>query len=79
MILFHCTTPKKLERYKNTGCILSPVRAWKFLNSAKAWNKRTGRTIILKFEVDEAYPLPDHKPMGHAYWADENIREWQII
>lgn len=28
MIVFHVTTLKKLEKYKKTGAILPPVRAW---------------------------------------------------
>lgn len=79
MKLYHCTTPKKLKRYKNTGCILSPVRAWRYINSAKNWCKKTGRTIILEFDVKEYYPLPDHKPLGHAYWTPEYIRNWNLI
>jgi hypothetical protein len=78
-VLYHCTTPKKLARYKATGCILAPVRGWIVLESAKAWCKQTGRTIILKFEVSESHPLPDHKPRGHAYWTPELVRNWEII
>ena len=79
MILYHCTTPKKLDRYKKTGCILSPVRGWKYINSAKNWCKKTGRSIILKIETGTAYPLPDHQPRGHAFWIDDNIRNYKAI
>lgn len=48
MKIYHCTTPKKLERYKATGCILPPVRGWKYLNSAKQWGKRVGIKNYLK-------------------------------
>ncbi len=79
MIGYHVTTPKKLERYKATGVILSPVRFWIFKDSASTWMKKTGRTIILKINVDKAYPLPDHQPRGHAYWTPEIIRKWEIV
>ena len=79
MILYHCTTDKKLKRYKDTGAILSPVRGWKFIESAKKWSIKTGRNIILKIDCDTAFPLPDHKPRGHAYWTDQNIRNYEII
>ena len=79
MKIYHCTTPKKMERYKNTGCILSPVRGWKYLRSAENWCKKTGRTIILEMEIGTAYPPPDHKPLFHSYWADENVKEYQIV
>jgi hypothetical protein len=78
MIGYHVTTPKKLERYKATGVILSPVRFWAFENSAMAWANKTGRTIILKIEAYEPYPLPDHKPFGHAFWNHGDIDKWEI-
>ena len=79
MMGYHVTTPRKLERYHKTGCILSPVRFWKYLSSAEAWAKRTGRTKILRIDVRVAHPLPDHKPRGHAYWTDECVRGWWPI
>ena len=76
---YHVTTPKKLERYKATGCILPPVRFWLFRNSAEAWAKKTGRTVILEIPVKVAYPLPDHKPTGHAAWTPEMVRKWAVV
>ena len=76
MIGYHVTTPKKLARYLGTGAILPPVRFWRYKDSAIAWGRRTGRTIILQIETDEAYPMPDHKPSGHAWWTPQFIREW---
>lgn len=75
MIGYHVTTPKKLERYQQTGGILAPVRFWPNEYLAKEWMKRTGRNIILKINCNEAYPLPMRKP---AYWTREFIREWEI-
>jgi|WetSurMetagenome_2_1015567.scaffolds.fasta_scaffold03341_13 hypothetical protein len=79
MILYHCTTEKKLQKYKHTGCILMPVRGWAYLESAKNWNKKTGRTIILKIICNLAYPLSDHRPLYHSYWTPENIKKWEVI
>lgn len=79
MILYHCTTKSKIERYEKTGAIIPPVRSWKWINSAKEWNKKTGRNIILEIECNESYPLPDHKPLYHSYWTPEYIRSWKII
>ena len=79
MKLYHCTTEKKLKRYKATGCILSPVRGWIYLNSAKEWCKKTGRNIILEIDAEKSYPLPDHRPLGHAHWVDENIRQYKVL
>lgn len=79
MILYHCTTNKKLQRYLNTGYIISPVRGWSYIESAEKWCKHTGRNIILKIECDIAYPLPDHKPLYHSFWTPENIYKWEIL
>lgn len=79
MILYHCTNKKKLQQYKDTGCILMPVRGWRYLSSAENWCKHTLRDIILKIECDVAYPLPDHKPMFHSYWTPENIYKYEVI
>lgn len=79
MIGYHVTTPKKIARYMSTGAILPPVRFWKWEGSALAWAKKTGRTVILRIEVDEAYPLPDHAPRGHAYWTPELVRGWARV
>jgi hypothetical protein len=79
MILYHCTTDRKYKRYQQTGHIIMPVRGWNNLESAKKWNKHTGRNIILKLKCEVAYPLPDHKPMFHSYWTPENIYVWDII
>ncbi len=76
MKLWHATTPKKFARYQVTGGILPPVRGWAFPDSATAWARRTGRSIILEIDVPSAYPLPDHKPRGHGYWHDGIVREW---
>lgn len=81
MTLWHCTTPKKLARYQSTGGILPPVRGWAFEASARAWCKRTGRTIVLRIEVEDAkaHPLPDHQPRGHGFWADQIVRTWEAV
>ena len=76
---YHVTTPKKLSRYEETGCILEPVRFWSNVDSAKRWGRRAGRGIVLKIEVQRAWPLPDHKPRGAAWWTDESVRTWQEV
>lgn len=76
MKAYHVTTDKKIERYKQTGCILSPVRFWPNLYTANRWAKKTGRNRIVTFEVENSYPLPDHKP---ARWTLEFIKEYEII
>lgn len=48
---WHCTTPKKMQRYLKTGSILPPVRAWENYNDAIAWSFKTGRQIILRVKL----------------------------
>ena len=79
MIGFHCTTPKKLERYMATKGILPPVRFWIFKNSAKAWMEKTGRSILLQIECEKYFPLPDHHPRGHAFWTPNIIVKFSQI
>lgn len=75
-LVYHVTTPKKLQRYKNTKAILPPVRFWPNLQTALRWAKRTNRTVIISFLRPKiAYPLPDHKP---ALWSPNLIREYKI-
>ena len=76
MIGYHVTTPRKLQRYKKTGCILPPVRFWPNEYTAHKWAKKTLRSIILKIEVDQYYPLPDHRP---ACWTPHHINSWEIL
>jgi len=74
---YHCTTEKKLARYKRTGCILPPVRFWTTLYSAKKWLKKTGRNILLEFEAPKnSYPLPIK---GGAMWSNELVRTYEVI
>lgn len=76
---WHVTTPKKVDRYRATGGILSPVRFWIYERSAREWARRTGRTVILRIEVETAHPLPDHRPHGHAWWTSEMVHDWDEV
>ena len=78
MIGYHVTTEKKVDRYIKTGCILSPVRFWNSLEQARAWARKTGRGVVLMIYATRVYPLPDHKPRGTSWWADENVRHWVV-
>jgi len=73
MIGYHVTTPRKVQRYTDTGCILPPVRFWPNEYTARRWAKRTGRSVVLQIEVDISHPLPDHKP---ARWSPDLVRSW---
>lgn len=73
---FHVTTPRKIKRYEESGCILPPVRFWPNILTAKRWAKRVKRTEILAIYYEESYPLPDHKP---AHWTPDVIRHYTKV
>lgn len=73
MIGYHVTTPRKLARYEHTGGILPPVRFWSTPYAAERWARKTGRPIVLRIEVGEAFPLPIK---GGAWWSREMVRRW---
>jgi hypothetical protein len=76
MKVYHCTTPKKLKRYKASGGILPPVRFWSSEYSALKWMRKTGRNILLCFEAPQrTYPLPIK---GGAFWSDQIIYNKEI-
>lgn len=79
MIGYHVTTPAKLARYQATGAILPPVRFWIHVASARAWGAKTQRNTIVRIRVENAYPLPDHRPRGHAWWSEDVVRHWEIV
>lgn len=82
MKLYHCTTPKKLQRYKESKRICKPVRGFTTEKAALAWCVKTHRTLILAIETDDSYThkLPDHhNQYGEAWWSDKDVSDWQCI
>jgi hypothetical protein len=80
MILYHATTPRKIERYQNTRTILMPVRGFDTMEAAELWGRKTMRTKIVKFESNRVHKLPDHhNKYGRAFWAEENISEYEVL
>lgn len=77
MKVFHCATPRKLDRYRATGCILPPVRYWTTEYSAWRWMHKTGRTVLLTFEKPSpSYPLP---MKGGAEWSPSMVRDYELF
>ncbi len=76
--LYHCTTPKKAQLYKNTGHIIYPVRGFDSLQAAMLWCIKTKRTVIYEIKVPDkeiTHKLPDHhNDFGNAYWIEQNIK-----
>lgn len=73
MVVWHVTTAKKLLRYKDSGGILPPVRAWESLEAAERFSKQTGRKVILRLKFPHtAAKLEGHR--GQAYVLHEKYR-----
>ena len=80
MKLYHVTTPRKAKRYRQTGCILSPVRGFNNLTAAMAWAIKVNRSVILEFDADMPYKLPDHhNKWGEAWWNDGDVRDYKCV
>lgn len=81
--IYHCTTPRKVQRYKETGHICNPVRGFDTEKAAMAWCIKTGRTVILElsgWSTDNIHKLPDHhNSYGTAFWVDENIPGYEVV
>lgn len=56
MIVYHVTTLKKLNKYKLSGCINPPVRAWENIKQAERMSLSTGRRIILRLNFSSNTP-----------------------
>jgi hypothetical protein len=76
MVGYHVTTFKRMNRYRQTGGILPPVRFWPNLYLARQWQERTGRLVILKIQFRQTFPLPDHRP---ARWSPDCVTEWEVV
>ena len=80
MILYHATTQKKAKQYRQTGCIKTPVRGFTTIQGAMAWAMKVGRIVILEFESEKPYKLPDHhNRFGEAWWNDGDIKTWKCV
>jgi len=61
MIVWHVCSLKKANRYKKTGYILPPVRAWDNIEQAQRMSLSTGRRCILRLK----FPNNAEKLFGH--------------
>jgi len=61
MIVYHVCTYKKLQRYKKSGRIIAPVRAWENIQQAERMSLSTNRRIILRL----TFPNNAPKLEGH--------------
>lgn len=67
MIVYHCTSLKKLGKYLKSGCILPPVRAWEDIEHAQRMSISTGRRIILRLK------FPDNAPKLEGHYNQARV------
>lgn len=80
MKLYHATTQKKAKAYRESGCIKSPVRGFTTMQAAMAWAMKVGRVVIMEFEAEKPYKLPDHhNQFGEAWWNDGDVKEYKCV
>lgn len=61
MIVYHCCSLKKLDKYRKSGRIIAPVRAWENIQQAERMSLSTCRRIILRLKFPEtAQKLDGH-------------------
>ncbi len=61
MIVYHVCSAKKLDKYRKSGFIEPPVRAWENIEQAERMSLSTSRRIILRLRFpDNAKKLEGH-------------------
>lgn len=61
MIVYHCTSFRKINKYLQSGQINPPVRAWENLAQAERYSISTHNKIILRLKFpDQADKLKGH-------------------
>jgi hypothetical protein len=54
--VFHVTTLNKLNKYKKSGKINAPVRAWENIEQALRMSRSCGRKVILRLKFPHYAP-----------------------
>jgi hypothetical protein len=72
MIVYHVTSLKKLDKYRKTGRILAPVRAWENIEQAQRMSISTGRQIIIRLR------FPDNAPKLEGHFNQARVMRCDI-
>jgi hypothetical protein len=67
MIVYHVTTFNKLQKYKKSGKISPPVRAWESIEQAERMSLSTSRRIILRLK------FPDNAPKLEGHFNQARV------
>lgn len=72
MVVWHVTSANKLQRYRQSGVIMAPVRAWRDINMAARMSLRTGRPMILRLR------FPDNAPVLEGHFGKAVVLEHDL-
>jgi len=76
MIVYHVTSIKKFNKYREHGVIKHPVRTWININEAERFSVSTGRPIILRLKFPKNVDiLEGHKGMARVLHTDYKLNE----
>ena len=71
MIVYHVCSAKKFDRYRASGRIIAPVRAWENIQQAERMSISTGRRVILRLRFpDNAEKLEGHFNQARVLYQD---------
>jgi hypothetical protein len=75
MIVYHVCSSKKLAKYKASGQINPPVRAWENIQQAEHMSLPTGRRVILRLKFpNNAEKLPGHFNQARVMYQPVKIQ-----
>lgn len=72
MIVYHVCSLKMLNKYRTTGYIKPPVRAWDNVDQAVRMSISTGRRCILRLK------FPDNAEVLEGHFGQARIMHTQI-
>jgi hypothetical protein len=74
MTVYHVCSLKKVVKYKQSGIIKAPVRAWESLDEAERFAKQTSRRIILRLKFPADTPrLKGHRNKAYILGCDYKL------
>jgi hypothetical protein len=76
MIVWHCCSLGRLDKYRKSGKIVAPVRAWETITQAQRMSLSTGRRIILRLKFpNNAQKLEGHFNQARVLMHDLPFKE----
>ena len=77
MIVYHVCSLKKLDKYRKSGKILAPVRAWENIQQAQRMSLSTGRRVILRLKFPNNAPKLDGRfNQARVLYQDLNFEKF---